>query len=262
MIHPKFFLHFLGLALTASPALAQAPQPWELGLQAAASPVMERISSLNGYLTYLIIGIVLLVVGLLAFVVIRFGESRHPVPATFSHNTKLEVLWTVVPVLILFAVAVPSFKLLYYMDRTQDAEMTLKVTGHQWFWSYSYPDHAPVGMDSFIVYEDSLKPGQKRLLEVDNRVVLPVDTTIRVIVTADDVIHSWAVPALGLKTDAVPGRLNETWVRISKPGTYYGQCSELCGANHSFMPIAIDAVSKQEFQAWIDQARQKHAQAK
>ncbi len=145
------------------------------------------------------------------------------------------------------------------MDGAADAEMTVKAIGHQWYWSYEYPDHGNFTVDALMLQDDELKPGQLRLLETDNRVVLPIDTTIRVLVTADDVLHSWAVPAFGIKLDAVPGRLNETWVRIEREGVYYGQCSELCGVYHGFMPITIEAVSKQAFAAWVEQAKVEFA---
>jgi cytochrome c oxidase subunit II len=162
-------------------------------------------------------------------------------------------------VIILVIIAVPSFKVLYYMDKTQDAEMTLKVTGRQWYWDYSYPDQGDIGFSSYMIPDEEIKPGQKRLLEVDNRIVLPIDTNIRILVTAGDVIHSWAMPALGIKKDAIPGRINETWARIDKEGVYYGQCSEICGTNHGFMPIAIEAVSKERFQQWVEEAKVKFA---
>lgn len=241
----------------AAPASADAPKPWELGLQDAASPVMERITSFHDMLLVIITAIALLVTGLLAYVMVRFNEKANPVPSKTTHNTVLEVAWTVVPVLILVVIAIPSFRLLYYMDKTTTPEMTLKVTGSQWYWTYEYPDQGRITFDSLMIPDNELKPGQLRLLEVDNRVVVPVNTNIRVLVTANAVIHSWAVPALGVKTDAVPGRMNETWIRVTRPGVYYGQCSELCGINHGFMPIAVEAVSKAEFAQWIDQAKVK-----
>ncbi len=246
--------------LAAGPAWAQAPRPWEMTLQPAASPVMERITDLYGLLTYVIAGIVALVFGLLITVIVRFNAKRHPVAATFHGNLRLEVLWTVIPVLILAFIAVPSLRLLFYMDKARDADLTLKVTGHQWYWSYAYPDNGGFGFDSFAVDDDGLKPGQLRLLSVDTPVKLPVNTTVRILITSSDVIHSFSVPSLGLKTDAVPGRLNETWVRITREGTYYGQCAQLCGVNHSFMPVVIQAVSKRDFLAWT-QAHSKQAAA-
>lgn len=248
-------------AATAILTLAQAgfaaePQPWATGFQPAASPTMERIASLSGFINGVIIAITVLVAGLLGYVCWRFSARRNPKPANWSHNTALEVAWTAIPAVILLLIAVPSFRLLYFMDRTQDAEMTLKIIGHQWYWSYEYPDH-DFKFDALMVHADDLKPGQPRLLATDNEVVLPAGVPIRIQMTADDVIHAWAVPAFGIKTDAVPGRLSETWVQINQPGLYYGQCSELCGVNHGFMPIQVRALSKEEFAAWTRTAKQK-----
>ena len=252
------------VALTAalvppSAAYADQPVPWAMGLQPAASPTMERIAQLSTILNVVIIAIMVLVSALLGWCIWRYNARRNPVPAQFSHNTLVEIAWTAIPALILMAIALPSFRLLYFMDRTQEAEMTLKVTGHQWYWSYDYTDHN-LQFDAFMVADDELRPGQLRLLTTDKEVVLPVGVPIRVLLTADDVIHSWAVPALGVKTDTVPGRLNETWVRIERPGTYYGQCSELCGVNHGFMPIMIRAVEKDKFLAWAEETRIRFAQ--
>ena len=245
----------------AGSALAAAPEPWRLGFQAAASPVMERISEFHNLLLVIITGITVFVLGLMVYVALRFNENSNPVPSKTTHNTVLEVLWTAVPVVILMVMAVPSFKLLYFMDRAQDAEMTIKVIGHQWYWSYEYPDHGDFTFDSFMVPDDELKDGQPRLLAVDNTVVLPINTDIRVLVTSDDVLHAWAVPALITKLDAVPGRINETWMRINREGTYYGQCSELCGVNHGFMPVAVEAVSKEAFRTWVKTAKKEFARA-
>ncbi|HEX6978081.1 MAG TPA: cytochrome c oxidase subunit II [Alphaproteobacteria bacterium] len=251
----------LGIAVMAiaAPAFAAAPEPWQLGMQAPASPVKERIEGLHDMLLVIITLITLFVLVLLVYTIWRFRASRNPVPTRTAHNTLLEVAWTVIPVLILVIIAIPSFKLLYFQDRAPNAEMTIKVVGHQWYWSYEYPDHGDLKFDSYIVQEDDLKPGQKRLLEVDNRLVLPVGTTVRVLVAGTDVIHSWFVPSLGLQIYAMPGRLNETWVRVDEPGVYYGQCNQICGVNHAFMPIAIEAVSKEQFGRWIEEAKQKFA---
>lgn len=239
----------------AGPALAEGqPQPWQMTFQAAASPVMERISSLHNYITVVMIIVVVVVMALLAVVMIRFNARANPKPQTFSHNTALEVAWTAIPVLILLVIAVPSFKLLYFMDRTNEADFTLKVTGHQWYWSYEYPDHN-LAFDSFMKDSSALEPQDPRLLAVDNEVVIPVGATVRVLMTSQDVIHAWAVPALGVKTDSMPGRLNETWIRADRAGTYYGQCSELCGVNHGFMPIAVRAVSAEEFKSWVEKTQ-------
>ena len=241
----------------AATAFAGAPEPWQLGFQVAASPVMERIDSFHNLLLVITITIAVFVTGLLLYVMVKFNEKANPVPTKTTHNTALEVIWTIVPIIILVVIAVPSFKLLYFMDKTGKPEMTVKVTGSQWLWSYEYPDHGKFVFDSQMIPDEELKPGQIRLLEVDNRVVVPVDTNIRVLVTANAVIHSWAVPALGIKIDSVPGRMNETWMRITRPGVYYGQCSELCGINHAFMPIAVEAVSKADFKNWLAKAKVK-----
>jgi cytochrome c oxidase, subunit II len=253
----------LGIAVMAivAPAFAAAPEPWQLGMQPAGSPIKERIEGLHDLLLVIITMITTFVLILLVYTMWRFRASRNPVPTRTAHNTLLEVAWTVIPVLILVIIAIPSFKLLYYQDRAQDAEMTIKVVGHQWYWSYEYPDHGDLRFDSYMVQDEDLQPGQKRLLEVDNRLVLPVDTTIRVLVAGTDVIHSWFVPSLGVQIYSLPGRLNETWVRVDKPGVYYGQCNQICGINHAFMPIAIEAVSKEEFARWLEEAKQKFAAA-
>ncbi|PWC85847.1 cytochrome C oxidase subunit II [Azospirillum sp. TSH100] len=242
-------------------ALANEPRPWEMGMQPSASPVKHLMTSFNDLLTVIITLIVIFVAGLLAYCVVRFNAKRNPVPSKTSHHTLLEVAWTVVPVIILIVIAVPSFKLLYAAERIPQADMTIKVTGHQWYWDYEYPDHGNITFSSYMIADADLKPGQKRLLEVDNRVVVPVNTTVRVLVTAGDVIHSWAVPAFGLKKDGVPGRINETWFKAEREGVYYGQCSEICGTNHGFMPIAVEAVSKEAFDAWVAKAKTAFAPA-
>ncbi|MGC2857524.1 cytochrome c oxidase subunit II [Novispirillum sp. DQ9] len=236
-------------------------EPWQVWHQDPSTPVMEQIESLHRFLAWISAGIVVLVMALLGYVIWRFNEKRNPVPARFSHNQLLEFAWTAFPVAILVIIAIPSFKLLYFMDRAQEADMTLKVTGHQWYWSYEYPDHGGFMFDSFMKDASDLQPGEPRLLAVDNEVVLPVGTTVRVVMTSNDVIHSWAVPALGVKTDNVPGRLTETWLRLDKPGVFYGQCSELCGVNHGFMPIAIRGVPPEEFEQWVGDAQERFAKA-
>lgn len=235
----------------AMPAFAQIAQPWQLNFQDAATPVAERIHDFHNILLILISVITAFVLLLLIYVMVRFNARANPTPTRTTHNTLVEVMWTVVPILILVTIAVPSFKLLYYQDRTAQPDMTLKVMGHQWYWSYAYPDHGNLTFESRIIPDNEIKPGQHRLLEVDNRVVVPVDTNVRVLLASDNVIHSWAVPAFGLKTDTIPGRLNETWFRATRTGTFYGQCSELCGVNHAFMPVAVDVVSKADFEKWV-----------
>lgn len=250
-----------GISVSSAAAAEGQAVPWQMDLQPAASPVAEQIHSFNYLMVAVEVGISIFVLALMAYIMWRFRAKRNPVPSKRTHNSALEVLWTAVPVLILVIIAVPSLKLLFFMDRTHDADMTLKVVGHQWYWSYEYPDHGDFTFDSLMIPDDELEPGQPRLLAVDEPVVLPIDTDIRILMTSDDVIHAWAVPALGLKTDTVPGRINETWVRINREGTYYGQCSELCGINHGFMPIAVEAVSKEAFEKWVEQAKVDYADA-
>lgn len=246
--------------LLSAPAFAVegSAHPWEIWYQKAASPVMQRIESFHIELLWIITAITVLVLGLLIYCAIRFNAKANPVPSKTTHNTLLEVAWTAIPVLILVIIAVPSFKLLYFMDKTNDPQMTLKVIGHQWYWSYDYPD-SKISFDSFLVPADKLKKGQPRLLTVDNPVVLPINTNIQVLGTATDVIHDWAVPRFGIKMDVIPGRINETWVRIEKTGDYYGECSELCGIGHGYMPIHVIAVTKEQYAAWLKTAKQKFA---
>ena len=251
----------VGALGAAGSAVAQAPSDWEVDFQTALSPSMERIVDFNFMVTIIIVIITAFVFGLMAWIVIRYNKKRNPTPSKTTHNTLLEVAWTVVPVIILLIIAVPSFRLLYYTDTIEEADMTLKAIGHQWYWSYEYPDHGDFTFDALLLEEDELEEGQLRLLETDEAVVLPVGAKIRLLTTADDVIHSWAVPALGVKMDSVPGRVNETWFQINREGTYYGQCSELCGTLHGFMPIKIEAVSQEDFDAWVEMAREEYASA-
>ena len=252
----KRFLTFalaVFVSFPGAPAFAGQPMPWQIGLQEPASPSALRIFEFHDMLLYIIFSIAIFVLLLLVWVIIRYNAKANPQPAQFSHNVLIEVLWTVIPIVILIIIAIPSFKVLYYNDRVENPDMTLKVTGYQWYWTYEYPDHDGLKFSSYMIADKDIDESkdQKRLLSTDNVVVLPIDTNIQILITAGDVIHSWAVPALGIKLDGIPGRLNETWVRIEKEGTYYGQCSELCGKDHSYMPIEIHAVSKDEFKNWL-----------
>ncbi|MBT7942911.1 MAG: cytochrome c oxidase subunit II [Alphaproteobacteria bacterium] len=250
----------LSALFTSGQALAEGrSKPWQMWFQDAASPTMERIMEFHDLLFAIEVGIVVLVLVIMAYIIIKFNAKSNPVPSKTTHNTLLEVIWTAIPVIILITIAVPSLKLLYYADSVPDAEMTLKVTGNQWYWSYIYPDNGDIEFDSIIVPTEELKKGQPRLLTVDNEVVLPIKTNIRLLLTSNDVIHNWAIPSLGVKLDTTPGRTNETWVSINKEGSYYGMCSELCGVNHGFMPIHIRAVSKADFVAWTKMAKEKFA---
>ena len=237
--------------LAASTAFASEPVPWQLNFQPAATPVMERITDFHQLLLIITVLITIFVLALLAYTVVKFSAKNNPVPSKTTHNTLVEVIWTVVPMFILVIIAVPSFKLLYFSDVVPKAEMTVKAIGNQWFWTYQYPDHGKFSFDANMIPDDELKKGQKRLLDTDTSVVVPVNTTVRVQVTAADVLHAWAIPAFGVKIDAVPGRLNETWFKATREGVYYGQCSELCGVNHGFMPIRVEVVSKSKFNAWV-----------
>jgi cytochrome c oxidase subunit II len=248
-----------GAALAASGAafaeLGQ-PAPWEFKLQEAASPVMENITWFHNFLTVLIFVITLFVLALLVIVVVKFNAKANPVPSRTTHNTLIEVAWTLIPVLILVSIAVPSFRLLFLELDIPKADLTIKATGKQWYWSYAYPDNGKFEFDSLMAQDK-----QPRLLGVDNEMVVPVNKIVRVQTTGADVIHSFAVPAFGIKIDAVPGRLNETWFKATKTGVFYGQCSELCGKDHAFMPIAVRVVSDQEFASWVETAKKKFASA-
>src|SRR6266550_3282242 len=249
----------LGALCVAAAARAAEPTPWQIGMQPPATEVDDRLTTFHDVLLLIIALITAFVLGLLVYVIVRFNHQRNPVPTRTSHNTVIEMLWTVVPVLVLVIIAIPSFKLMYYMDRVPNPDMTIKVTGHQWYWTYEYPDQAGLSFDSNLIPEADLKSGQKRLLDVDNPLVVPVDTVIRVYVTGTDVIHSWFVPSFGVQEYAIVGRLNESWMNVERPGVYYGQCNQICGINHAFMPIKIEAVSKDDFQRWLVDAKKKFA---
>src|SRR3954471_78854 len=254
--------HLLGLAVAgltwaaggAAFAELGQPAPWEWTLQQSASPVMDNIVWFHNFLFVLITVITLFVLALLIIVVVKFNAKANPVPSRTTHHTLIEVAWTLIPVLILVGIAVPSFRLLFLQLDVPKADLTIKVTGKQWYWSYAYPDHGKFEFDSLLVQDK--KP---RLLGVDNEMVVPVNKIVRIQTTGADVIHSFAVPAFGIKVDAIPGRLNETWFKATKLGMFYGQCSELCGKDHAFMPIAVRVVNDQEFTAWVEGAKKKYA---
>jgi cytochrome c oxidase subunit 2 len=265
------------LAVIAAPSLAHAgaPQPWQINFQPPATPIMAMVSSFSDGVLVVITLIVVFVLGLLVYVMVRFNARANPVPSRTSHNTLIEVLWTVVPILILVGIAVPSFSLLFAThdparaiagyDPAKDRTMTIKATGNQWYWSYDYPDNGDISFDANMLQDNERKPGDPRLLAVDNQLIVPTGTVVRMQVIGAEVIHSFAVPAFGIKIDAIPGRLNETWFRVDHDGVYYGQCSELCGQapsedpldlhGHAFMPIAVRAVSPAIFDAWAATAK-------
>ena len=244
-----------GMTLAAGgAAFGQQPKPWEYTLQEAATPVMEDIISFHNLLLVLITVITLFVLALLVIVVVKFNAKANPVPSRTTHHTLIEVAWTLIPVLILVAIAVPSFRLLFKQLNLPQADLTVKATGKQWYWSYAYPDNGKFEFDSLMAKEK-----EPRLLGVDNEMVVPVNKVIRVQTTGADVIHAFAVPSFGIKIDSIPGRLNETWFKATKVGIYYGQCSELCGKDHAFMPIAVRVVTDQEFASWVEAAKKKFA---
>jgi len=252
--------------LQTGPSFAQSgPQPWQMNFRPSATPVMDDIVDFHNLLLVIEVLIVLFVLGLMVYICVKFNAKANPVPSKTTHNAFLEVVWTVIPIIILIVITVPSVKLLVFMDKApkDKVEMTLKVIGHQWYWSYEYPDAGNLAFDSNIIPDEEIdaSKGQIRLLEVDNRIAIPVDTTIRVIMTSEDVLHNWAVPAFGIKMDTVPGRINEAWIRVpaAKAGVYRGQCSELCGVNHGYMPIVIEAKSKQDFAKWLIKAKKEFA---
>ena len=254
----KYFLTFVAL-FSATEVLANQPKNWQLSFQDAASQSMREIVNFHDKLLLpIIIAISAFVLFLLVYACIRFSASRNPNPSKRTHNVAVEVLWTLIPCLVLIVMAVPSFKILYKQDAIPKADVTVKAIGYQWYWGYEYPDENII-FESYMVADKDLKENQPRLLAVDNEVVVPVNKVIKVLITANDVLHAWALPSFGVKRDAVPGRINETWFKAEKVGTYYGQCSELCGIKHAFMPITVRVVSEEDYQEWLIGAKEKFA---
>ena len=240
-------------------ALADQPKDWQLGFQNPASDGMRDIVNFhNNLLLPIIIAISVFVLFLMLYACVRFRASANPNPSKRTHNVTVEILWTLIPCLILIVMAVPSFKILYKQDTIPKADLTIKAIGYQWYWGYEYPDENII-FDSYMVEEKDLRADQPRLLAVDNEVVVPVNKVVKVLITANDVLHAWALPSFGVKRDAVPGRINETWFKAEKEGTYYGQCSELCGIKHAFMPITVKVVNEEDYQEWLSEARVKFA---
>ena len=252
-------LSYIFLTLTPGSVLANQPKEWQLGFQKAASQGMEDIVWFHDYMLLPIItAITVFVLFLLLYTCVRFRASRNKVASTTSHNTLVEVLWTLIPCLILIVMAVPSFKVLYSQDTIPKVDVTIKAVGYQWYWGYEYPDENII-FDSYMVDEKDLKENQPRLLTVDNEIYVPVNKVIKVMITANDVLHAWALPSFGVKRDAIPGRINETWFKADRTGTFYGQCSELCGIKHAFMPITVNVVSENEYNQWLEEAKVKFA---
>jgi cytochrome c oxidase subunit II len=263
--------HLLGLAIVGVAMIASGsafaemgqPAPWEFKLQGSATEVMDFITKFHDGLLVVITLITLFVLGLLIAVAVKFNAKANPVPSRTTHNTLIEVAWTLIPVMILVAIAIPSFRLLFLQLDIPKADLTIKATGKQWYWTYTYPDNGKFEFDSLLACDETRqKCEQPRLLAVDNEIVVPVNKIVRVETTGADVIHSFAVPAFGIKIDAIPGRLNETWFKANQTGIFYGQCSELCGKDHAYMPIEVRVVTDQEFATWVEAAKKKYASAK
>lgn len=253
----KLFISFF--LIFASSANASQPKEWQLGFQEGVTSLMNDIVWMHDYILLpVIIGISLFVLFLMIYIFIKFRESKNPNPSKTTHNVMLEVLWTVVPCLILVVIAVPSFKLLYKEETIPKADVTLKAIGYQWYWGYEYPDEK-IAFESVMIEDKDLKVGQPRLLATDTKVVVPVNKVVKVLITSADVNHAWAVPAFGVKRDAIKGRINETWFKAEKEGIYYGQCSELCGIKHAFMPIEVHVVSEEKYASWLVDAKKKYA---
>ena len=255
----KKFLLIISSSFIVSEVFANQPKEWQLGFQNPASDSMRDIVNFhNNLLLPIIIAISVFVLFLMLYACVRFRASANPNPSKRTHNVTVEILWTLIPCLILIVMAVPSFKILYKQDTIPKADLTIKAVGYQWYWGYEYPDENII-FDSYMIEEKDLRADQPRLLAVDNEVVVPVNKVVKVLITANDVLHAWALPAFGVKRDAVPGRINETWFKAEKVGTYYGQCSELCGIKHAFMPITVKVVTEEDYQMWLLEAKEKFA---
>ena len=262
MASPFLAMGFAGAAQAqggGEAGVIAAPSPWEMGLQPAQNSLMRGIDSLHDLVLAIVTVVTVFVGVLLLWVIYRYSAKRNPVPSRTSHHTMLELAWTVVPVLILVVIAIPSFRLIYFLDRTPNPDITIKVTAHQWYWEYTYPDNGDFAIESRYIRDENLKPGQLRLLEVDNQMVVPVGKNIRLLTNSVDVIHSFFVPSLGVQRYAIPGRTIEMWMTVDKPGVYYGQCNQICGTDHSRMPIAVRAMSEPDFLAWAEKTKKTAA---
>ena len=245
--------------LVSFEAFGKQATDWQLSFQNPATDLMGSVVGLHNIILIVMTLVTLFVLFLLFYVSFRFSAKRNPIPSTTTHNTVVEVLWTAIPIVILVVLAIPSFKLLYQQEKSENYDMTVKVIGHQWYWEYEYPDHGDFYFESYMTQDEDLQEGDLRLLTVDNPLVIPANKNIQILITAGDVLHSWAVPSMGLKTDAVPGRLNETWVNVKEPGIYRGQCSEICGTGHGFMPVVVKVLPESEFIAWANEDKNNYA---
>lgn len=261
MFKSIIYLSFIIFNLPKVALAIGQPEEWQLGFQDAASPLMQNLIDFHDFVFWIITAITVFVFLLLAYVCVRFSAKNNKNPSTTTHNSAIEVAWTLIPVIILVVISIPSLKLLYNQNDFSKIDMTIKATGYTWYWSYEYPDHDDLAFDSIMLQDEELEKGQPRLLSTDYQLVVPIKTNVKMQITSDPsgVIHSWAVPSLGVKMDAIPGRLNETYFSIKEPGMYYGQCSELCGIGHGFMPISIKAVTADEFASWIEEAKKEFA---
>jgi cytochrome c oxidase subunit 2 len=239
------------------------PKDWQLGFNEPATALMSDVIAFHSYILMPIItGISILVLGLLLYIAYRYNSSRNQTASMTTHNTVIEVLWTVIPVILLIIIAIPSFRILYTAETIPKADLTIKAIGNQWYWSYEYPDYDDFSFDANMLQDEELSDPSLRLLETDTQIVVPVNKVVKLLITSNDVLHAWTIPAFAVKKDAVPGRLNETWFKAEKTGTYYGQCSELCGPKHAFMPINVKVVSQDEFDNWLSFAREEYASSK
>jgi len=257
------FSALIFLLLANSHATETLPKDWQLGFSEPATELMSDVISFHSYILMPIItGISILVLALLLYIVYRYNSNRNHTASMTTHNTLIEVLWTVIPVILLIIIAIPSFRILYTAETIPKADLTIKAIGNQWYWSYEYPDYDDFSFDANMLQDDELSDPSLRLLETDTQIVVPVNKVVKLLITSNDVLHAWTIPAFAVKKDAVPGRLNETWFKAEKTGTYYGQCSELCGPKHAFMPINVKVVSQDEFDDWLNFAKEEYASSK
>ncbi|HJK87468.1 MAG TPA: cytochrome c oxidase subunit II [Candidatus Megaira endosymbiont of Hartmannula sinica] len=250
---------FLNYCFIITNIYADKPKSWQFGFQEPASEIMRQLYDFHSFIMIILSSIIIFVLALLIYVIYNFHHTKHPVPNRFSHNLTVEIIWTLIPIIILIIIAIPSFRILKFAEEMPKSDLTVKVVGVQWYWNYSYPQEE-IEFDSYYITDDKLRGDQIRLLDVDNRLVIPKGKVIKFLITSQDVIHSFAIPSLGIKTDAVPGKINQAWTKVDKVGVYYGQCSELCGVNHGFMPIAIEVMEQEDYEVWLKQSKQDFPQ--
>ena len=255
----KLLIFVIISTFSIAAANSAEPLPWQLGLQPPSGGIAVMANDLHNLLLIVITLISVFVLGLMIYVCVRFRASKNPNPTKTTHNSTLEILWTVIPVLILIVIAIPSFKLLYYLDKQREVDITIKVTGNQWYWNYEYIDEN-LGFDSYMIADEDLKPGQKRLLDVDNPLILPTGSNVKVLITGNDVMHSFFVASLAVQEYSFPGQVNEVWMEIPEgEKTYYGQCNQICGINHSYMPVVVKTLDKENYKLWLSKAKKDFA---